>query len=85
MTALENVEVPLELAGDPDAAIRAAQELTSVFDPAFATAGVDQNPALYRIHKEATVALQETARRHGLPADQKGLARALLDAFIELP
>ena len=51
------------------------------FDPAFATAGVKQNPALYRIHMEATSALQETARRRGLPADQKGLARALLDAL----
>ena len=30
MTALENVAVPLELAGNPDAARRAAQELTSV-------------------------------------------------------
>jgi putative ABC transport system ATP-binding protein len=30
MTALENVAVPLELAGDPDAASRAAQELISV-------------------------------------------------------
>ncbi|WP_210268415.1 MULTISPECIES: YkgJ family cysteine cluster protein [Bradyrhizobium] len=51
------------------------------FDPAFATAGVKQNPALYRIHMEATSVLQETARRRGLPADQKGLARALPDAF----
>ena len=30
MTALENVAVPLELAGNPDAAARAAQELNSV-------------------------------------------------------
>ena len=30
MTALENVAVPLELAGDPDASQRAAQELASV-------------------------------------------------------
>ena len=30
MTALENVAVPLELAGNPDAAARAAQELQSV-------------------------------------------------------
>jgi putative ABC transport system ATP-binding protein len=30
MTALENVAVPLELAGNPDASQRAAQELTSV-------------------------------------------------------
>jgi len=30
MTALENVAVPLELAGNPDAAKRAAQELASV-------------------------------------------------------
>lgn len=56
-----------------------------VFDPAFATAGVDQNPALYRIHMEATVALQETARRRGLPAEQKGLTHALLDVLIGLP
>src|SRR3546814_16283033 len=30
MTALENVAVPLELAGDPDAFARAAEELTAV-------------------------------------------------------
>jgi putative ABC transport system ATP-binding protein len=30
MTALENVAVPLELAGNPDAALRAARELKSV-------------------------------------------------------
>jgi putative ABC transport system ATP-binding protein len=30
MTALENVAVPLELAGDPDATRRAARELASV-------------------------------------------------------
>src|SRR5207244_13057326 len=30
MAALENVAVPLQLAGNPDAAARAAQELTSV-------------------------------------------------------
>ncbi|OCK54947.1 hypothetical protein LMTR3_09170 [Bradyrhizobium sp. LMTR 3] len=59
-------------------------DLRPLGEPA-ATAGVDQNPALYRIQIEATLALQETARRRGLPADQKGLARALLDVLTELP
>lgn len=40
--------------------------------------GVDQNPARYRLYEFATRALEETARRRGLPAQQRGLASALL-------
>src|SRR4029079_2671528 len=55
MTALENVAVPLELAGNPDAAARAAQELTSVglgdrlhHYPTQLSGGVQQRVALAR-------------------------------------
>lgn len=40
--------------------------------------GVDQNPARYRLYEFATRALEETARRRGLPSQQRGLASALL-------
>ncbi|UGV27223.1 YkgJ family cysteine cluster protein [Rhodopseudomonas boonkerdii] len=40
--------------------------------------GVEQNAAHYRIHMEATFALEQAARDRGLPADQQGLAEALL-------
>lgn len=56
-----------------------------VFDPAYATASVEQNQALYRIHVEATLALQVAAHRRGLPAEQKGLACALLEILSERP
>jgi Fe-S-cluster containining protein len=42
-------------------------------------AGVAQNPAHFRIHMEATFALEQAARDRGLPDAQKGLAQALLD------
>jgi Fe-S-cluster containining protein len=42
-------------------------------------AGVEQNPAHFRIHMEATFALEQAAKSRGLPHQQKGLARALLD------
>lgn len=41
--------------------------------------GVEQSAAHFRIHMEATMALEQAARQRGLPAEQKGLARALLD------
>ena len=41
--------------------------------------GVEQNAAHYRIHMEATFALEQAARQHSLPSEQKGLAQALLD------
>jgi hypothetical protein len=41
--------------------------------------GVEQNAAHYRIHMEATFALEQAARNRGLPDAQKGLAQALLD------
>ena len=44
-------------------------------------AGVEQNPAHYRIHMEATFALEQAAKDRGLPAEQKGLAAALLEAM----
>ncbi|WFR96201.1 YkgJ family cysteine cluster protein [Rhizobium tumorigenes] len=40
--------------------------------------GVDQNPARYRLYEFATRALEETARRRGLPGQQQGLSSALL-------
>ena len=42
-------------------------------------AGVEQHAAHYRIHMEATFALEQTARNRGEPDQQKGLAQALLD------
>lgn len=40
--------------------------------------GVDQNPARYRLYEYATRALEEEARRRGLPARQQGLSATLL-------
>jgi Fe-S-cluster containining protein len=47
--------------------------------------GVDQNPAHFRIHMVATLALEQAARSRGLPAQQKGLAQALLDELTVIP
>lgn len=47
-------------------------------------AGVEQNAAHYRIHMEATFALEQAARHRGLPDAQKGLAQALLDEMDAL-
>lgn len=41
-------------------------------------AGVDQNPAHYRLHVEATHALIDAARNRGLPSGQTGFVAALL-------
>jgi len=46
-------------------------------DPA-SEGGVDQNPAHYRLHVEATHALIDTARNRGLPHQQTGFVAALL-------
>ena len=43
------------------------------------SAGVEQNAAHFRVHMEATFALEQAARQRGLPDQQKGLAQALLD------
>ena len=40
---------------------------------------VDQNPSHFRIYAEATFAMEQAARARGSPADQLGLAQALLD------
>jgi Fe-S-cluster containining protein len=48
-------------------------------DPA--AGGVEQNAAHFRIHLEATSALELEARNRGLPDRQKGLAQALLDEW----
>jgi uncharacterized protein len=50
-----------------------------VFGETPAGSGVEQNAAHFRIHMEATFALEQAARRRGLPDQQKGLAQALLD------
>jgi Fe-S-cluster containining protein len=47
-------------------------------------AGVEQNAAHFRIHMEATFALEQAARNRGLPDAQKGLAQALLDEMAAL-
>ncbi|MET0446426.1 MAG: YkgJ family cysteine cluster protein [Tardiphaga sp.] len=44
-------------------------------------AGVEQNAAHFRIHMEATFALEQAARNRGLPDVQQGLAQALLEAM----
>jgi hypothetical protein len=44
-------------------------------------AGVEQNAAHFRIHMEATFALEQAARNRGLPDAQQGLAQALLEAM----
>src|SRR3954469_12803623 len=41
--------------------------------------GVEQNAAHYRIHMEATAALEHAAQQRGAPVQQRGLADALLD------
>lgn len=46
-----------------------------------ARGGVDQNPAQYRLHGEATAALERAAQGRGLPSAQRGLCEALLDAL----
>lgn len=46
--------------------------------------GIDQHPPLYRLHREATAALEQEARRRGLPAAQTGLSRGLLAALEAL-
>jgi Fe-S-cluster containining protein len=50
-----------------------------VFGETPAGTGVEQNAAHFRIHMEATFALEQAARHRGLPDQQKGLAQALLD------
>ncbi|HEY8333709.1 MAG TPA: YkgJ family cysteine cluster protein, partial [Tardiphaga sp.] len=43
--------------------------------------GVEQNAAHFRVHLEATAALEQEARNRGLPDRQKGLAQALLEEW----
>ncbi|WP_426441982.1 YkgJ family cysteine cluster protein [Bradyrhizobium genosp. P] len=50
-----------------------------VFGDTSTGTGVEQNTAHFRIHMEATFALEKAARNRGLPDQQKGLAQALLD------
>ena len=44
-----------------------------------APGGVEQNAGHFRIHTEATFALEQAAKYRGLPAEQKGLVAALLE------
>ncbi|NIY76028.1 YkgJ family cysteine cluster protein [Thalassospira sp. HF15] len=48
-------------------------------DSAQQTARIDQDPGHYRLHIEATEALQNLATRRGLEGRQKGFVHALLD------
>ena len=43
--------------------------------------GIPQNASLFRLHRDATAVLEQTARVRGEPAMQRGLAEALLDAM----
>ncbi|CAN5436687.1 hypothetical protein BH11PSE4_BH11PSE4_22660 [soil metagenome] len=52
-----------------------------VFGEVPAGAGVEQNAAHFRIHLEATSALEQAARRRGLSDAQRPLAQALLEAM----
>lgn len=49
-----------------------------VFDPKSAVSAIPQNPQQFRVYVEATNALEQAALSRGLPAEQKGLAAALL-------
>jgi Fe-S-cluster containining protein len=48
-----------------------------------AEGGVEQNAGHFRIHTEATFALEQAAKDRGLPAEQQGLVVALLEAMGE--
>ncbi|NVN88688.1 MAG: YkgJ family cysteine cluster protein [Rhodopseudomonas sp.] len=52
-----------------------------VFDAGSPDIAVEQNPAHFRVYREATFALEQAARARGLPDQQIGLAQALLDAM----
>ncbi|MDE1996631.1 MAG: YkgJ family cysteine cluster protein, partial [Rhizobiaceae bacterium] len=52
-----------------------------VFDPDGPVSSVPQNPSQFRVYVEATGALEQEARARGLPAQQKGLAAALLEVL----
>jgi hypothetical protein len=55
--------------------------LDVVFGDVPVGAGVEQNPAHFRIHLEATSALEQAARQRGLSDAQRPLAEALLEAM----
>jgi hypothetical protein len=44
-----------------------------------AEGGIEQNAGHFRIHTEATFALEQAAKARGLPTEQKGLVSALLE------
>ena len=50
-----------------------------VFDGA--DGGIEQNAGHFRIHTEATFALEQAARDRGLPVEQKGLVAGLMEAL----
>lgn len=52
-----------------------------VFDPNSAVHSIPQNPSQFRVYVEATAALQRAAISRGLPAQQAGLAAALLSVL----
>ena len=52
-----------------------------VFDPDGPVSSVAQNPSQFRVYVEATGVLEQEARSRGLPAQQKGLAAALLEVL----
>lgn len=54
-----------------------------VFDPSGAVSSIAQNPSQFRVYVEATAALENAARARGAPAQQLGLAAALLAVLPE--
>ncbi|KAK0330972.1 hypothetical protein LTR94_030734, partial [Friedmanniomyces endolithicus] len=54
------------------------------FDPAHVDLPIAQHPSQFRLHIEATAALEREAVRRGGTGRQTGLAIALLEAFEQL-
>lgn len=54
-----------------------------VFDPNGTVAAIAQSPSQFRVYIEATGALEQAASSRGLPAQQTGLAKALLARLSE--
>jgi Fe-S-cluster containining protein len=54
-----------------------------VFNPEGPVSAIPQNPSQFRVYIEATAALERAAHARGLPAQQTGLAAALLSVLPE--
>lgn len=70
---------PLSCRAFTSRSLARCQQVVFGNDPA--AGGVEQNAAHFRVHLEATSALELEAPNRGLPGQQKGLAQALLDEW----